>query len=121
MHVADEDGNTPLHFAVIDGGLLNPFIGNGADVNATNVHGCSPLHLAAYRRFTEHVIKLPLKAGASVHCQDNQGNTPLHVAIARGNDGIAEPLIQEGSDVNATTYKEEPACTWRVILILTEF
>lgn len=43
-----------------------------------------------------------MEAGANVHCRDKGGNTPLQIAIARGNDRIAELLIQKGSNVNAT-------------------
>ena len=45
-----------------------------------------------------------MRGGASVHRQDKQGNTPLHIAVTQRSDYIAEALIKEGSDdhVNAT-------------------
>jgi len=74
---AGEDGDTPLHFAATEEtSLLSSVIRNGADVNAANVHGCTPLHQAAFKNylpnFSENAIKELLKAGANVDCRDNE-------------------------------------------------
>ena len=49
----------------------------GADPNATDLHGCTPLHLLAKNR--EHVIysRLLMKYGAHVDLPDINQSTPL--------------------------------------------
>ena len=66
----------------------------GADVNAKNDHGGTPLHYAAYRNDNSAVIEALLEAGADVNAKNDDGNTPLHwggVQRKRGSDrGVAE-------------------------------
>ena len=105
VEVIDKDGNTALHFAVLLPSLLKMIIKKGADVNAANVHGCTPLHRAAFLTGSTGVIKLLLNEGANVHCRDKKGNTPLHIAMismVSYSDEIASLLIEKGSDVHAT-------------------
>ena len=103
VRVSDKNGNTALHLAISRPlRLLILIMENGGNVNAVNLHGCTPLHQAAYKGSSVNHARALLRGGASVHCQDKQGNTPLHIAIARGSDDIAEALIKERSDVNAT-------------------
>ena len=87
VHAADQRGNTVLHYAVRwnDCSLLNEIIELGGDVNAVNIHGYTPLHQVACESFSPlsaDTIKILLKAGVGVDCQDKLGNTPLHIAIA---------------------------------------
>ena len=100
--MADRDGNTALHYAVLNPRLLEGILQNGGVVNAVNVHGCTPLHQAAYQSFSSEVITILLESGAIVNCRDKDGNTPLHIAITKGNVSNAELLTVFGSDVNAT-------------------
>lgn len=76
VQVADKDGNTAQHFAVRELSVLIQIIRKGADVNATNAHGCTPLHQAAHHSFSAAVISLLLENGSNVHCQGKSGNTP---------------------------------------------
>lgn len=103
MRLSDKEGNTALHLVVSHHPrLLQLIIENGGNVNAVNVHGCTPLHRAAYARSSGKHARILLSAGASVHCKDKLGNTSLHVAIMRGSYDIAKVLIKKGSDVNTT-------------------
>ena len=108
VQVADKDGNTALHLAVsvFDAPrILKQIIDNGADVNAVNACGCTPLHETAaacyYQDFDANVALFLLEAGANVDCKDEKGNTPLLIAMAKGHEKMACLLIRHGSDVHA--------------------
>ena len=51
VRVSDKNGNTALHLAIFRPlRLLKLIMQNGANVNAVNVHGCTPLHRAAHTK-----------------------------------------------------------------------
>ena len=52
----------------------------GADVNARERGGHTPLHLAACCNDNPAVIAALLEAGAEVNARDEDGDTPLHLA-----------------------------------------
>lgn len=52
----------------------------GADVNAKNNDGQTPLNVATYRGYTDIVTLLPKKEGANVNTKDKIRDTPLHYA-----------------------------------------
>ncbi len=74
-------------------------IGVGADVNAKNKDGGTPLHVAAHGH-TE-VAKILLEAGADVNAKNNDGGTPLHEAARHSHIEVVKILLQAGADVNA--------------------
>jgi ankyrin repeat protein len=73
----------------------------GADVNAKDEEGLTPLHLAASWGHKE-VAELLIGKCADVNAKDIDGWTPLHDAAATGHKEITELLIAEGADVNET-------------------
>jgi len=71
----------------------------GADVNAKDKYGRTPLHTAVDGDYKE-LIELLIAEGADVNANSKIG-TPLHSAAFWGQKEIAELLIAEGADVNA--------------------
>ncbi|XP_072218829.1 ankyrin repeat domain-containing protein 6b isoform X2 [Leuresthes tenuis] len=69
-------------------------INKGAKVAVTK-YGRSPLHLAAYKGYTE-VVGILLKAGCDLDIQDDGEQTALHRAAVVGNSDVISALIQEG-------------------------
>jgi len=76
-------------------------ISGGADVNAKDDFGGTPLHDAMYWASTD-IVKLLLESGANPNVQDDSGLILLHDAVSRGYADIVELLLLYGGDVNAT-------------------
>lgn len=95
---------TPLVFAVRAGHphIVAQLLEAGADVQARDSRGSTPLHRAAYgsahpERDAE-MIGLLIGRRADVHARDAAGRTPLHVAADNGNLRAAQALIGHGAD-----------------------
>ena len=75
-------------------------IENGAEVNATNEYGRTPLYWAVYDENLE-IAQLLIANGADLTATDKYGNTPLHWAAESGDLDAAQLLIANGADVKA--------------------
>ncbi|CBN77647.1 ankyrin repeat protein [Ectocarpus siliculosus] len=77
--------------------MKGPNFGAGADVEAVNPNGRTPLHLAAAEGNCS-AARLLLEAGArpAPPCRYD-GSTPLHCAAERGHYEIAELLVKAGA------------------------
>ncbi len=99
-----ERGMTSLHWAVQhdpNPELIALLLDRGADIEATDRHGGTPLHHAAGKAH-EKVARLLLTRGAKVDATNDRGATPLHVACRNDSENVAELLLERGADIEAT-------------------
>lgn len=67
----------------------------GADVNATDERGSTPL-LEAARYGHEDISRVLIAAGADIKAKDNDGKTALMLAIQGNHDEVVRVLKQAG-------------------------
>ena len=109
----DADGNTPLHLAGKDttGDRVAGLIAAGADINATNHLGQTPLHLFAANISAwvdnanggNEPFQLLVKSGANLNAQDQAGRTALHMLAMTNHSYRAEAvqlLLRSGANPN---------------------
>jgi ankyrin repeat protein len=101
INVRSVDGWTPLLFATEgrnseDGSVARLLLERGADVNAQNQLGWTPLHRASFFGALE-VVRLLLEHGADIEPKENDGKTALQVAAEEGHDDVVELLREHGA------------------------
>jgi ankyrin repeat protein len=86
---------------------MEALLAKGAEVNAKNAHGWTPLHVAAAGG-DPAVVALLLKHGANVHAQSYIGTTPLDNATIRGGrQAVTDVLLAHGA---------KPSGAWEGVL-----
>ena len=95
--------HTALHLAALYGQpkVMRLLVEAGADIDAYDSQGNTPLLIAAEQRRTDVVMEL-IKLGADVNRKKKpRFTTPLHAAVLRMDMGSVVALLTAGADVNA--------------------
>ncbi len=98
-------GDVPVADAVMKGDVaaVRTMLTAGADVNAAQGDGMSPLHWAATTGHVE-IARMLLYAGANHGATTRLGDyTPLHLAARSGSAPVVDALVAAGADVSATS------------------
>lgn len=97
----DEYEFSIMHAAALaeDPAMITYLAGLGADVNAKNDEGMTPLHLVLYPEVAETLLKL----GADVNAKSIDDETPLHIQVAEGEQqyDMVKLLLQHGASKTA--------------------
>lgn len=111
INVKDNFLDTPLHKAALTGNkyLVKIFLDYGADINARDYVGATPLVCASVHSpaaYTveekKEIIELLLAKGAEINSKDNQGETPLHLSINYGfSKSSLDLMLSAGADIHA--------------------
>jgi ankyrin repeat protein len=101
-NIAEPDGTTALHWAVRydEAMLVDRLIKAGANVNAVNRYGVTPIALAC-ESASGAVVEHLLKAGVNANATGPLGETALHTCAHAGNVDSAKALLARGAKVDA--------------------
>ncbi|WP_245647657.1 ankyrin repeat domain-containing protein [Novosphingobium lentum] len=94
-------GDTAMHIVTQrrDAAWISFLAAHGANVNARNVRGVTPLVLACNLGFTDGV-ELLISLGARVDEPNDTGETPLIAAVHRRDGLVARMLLKAGANPN---------------------
>ena len=94
---------TPLMYEAMGGTteLVSTLIKAGAELEARDEHGNTPLMFAASHNKNPEVVSVLIKAGAELEASNEAGATPLMSAAQWQSPEVVSVLIEAGADVNA--------------------
>src|SRR5258708_32785436 len=83
-------------------------IAAGADVNAAQGDGTTPLHWAVYK-IDADLVRALLERGAKPDVINNYGSSPLAEAVKGAKAGLAKKLLQAGGTLEAPNQEGQTA------------
>ncbi|CAB0031841.1 unnamed protein product [Trichogramma brassicae] len=114
----DKEGRTPLHAAIFNSNInmIEVLLRRGANPNSADKSGYTPLHFVCLREYDDvDLAKRFFEIGEKfnkpleVDAQNNEGWTPLHAAIFKGNANLVELLLRKNADPNSLNKNGETA------------
>ena len=103
LNARGPEGSTPFMYAVLygDGPLLEQLLKQGADANARNDAGATPLLWAAITDLER--VRALVAHGADVNAKSGDSRTALMIAAGRpGNTAMVKFLLEHGANPNPT-------------------
>jgi ankyrin repeat protein/CHAT domain-containing protein len=101
----DAHGRTPLALAAVSGNaaVVEFLAGSGASVDPVDTDGATPLLRAMERPDTQvpRVVAVLLDHGANPNARNQEGLTPLLLAVRDGNEALAKLLADKGASLEA--------------------
>jgi ankyrin repeat protein len=108
------DGNMPLNQAVrvADIETARKLISFGANVNAQDAHGNTPMHIAmpsdVLPSVHMEILTLLIDKGANLNLKDEHGDSPLHILVSLNcTPQILALVLEHGADVSIHNIKGE--------------
>lgn len=101
---AELEAYTGLHAAVVSGGTaeVERLVRDGADINARDAFGRTPLMVAAYRR-DEGTARVLIDLGANVNALEYQSYDAITIAAVQNDAEMLDLLIKAGGNTRAIT------------------
>ena len=85
---------------------IKDLLDKGADINAHNEWGLTPVMLAAQYNHSVAVLNALIAAGANIEARNYLGETALIMAVNSNDETkISTQLIKSGADINARDYQ----------------
>jgi Ankyrin repeats (3 copies) len=85
--------------------IVREALKNGADIDADDQSGKTPLHWASERGHLG-IVRLLIEHHANTEAQDHEGLTSLHRAVQAGNFDIVSELVNAHVDANKPTFDQ---------------
>ncbi|KAI1129869.1 Glycerophosphoryl diester phosphodiesterase family-domain-containing protein [Nemania abortiva] len=120
----DNDGNAPLHLAVLGGHPLTTrsLLKGGQQPGQDNIRmkpvsqSGNVLAMATRSNFVR-IVTMLVEAGADINWQDGTGETALHIAARFGHTQCARILIEGSSEQKANLELTEKSFAWNALHI----
>ena len=113
----DHSGRTSLHFAANSGHreFVKLLLSRNADALATRSSGLTALHLSAEKGLlgiTGTLLRSVQSSSRNIDVRDNNGRTPMYLAIANGHTDVVRLFTEMGGDHVIKDHDGKRAAYW---------